>query len=131
MSVGPLDAGVAAHGHDAAAGPAHVAEQQLQDAGGADDLHAGGVLRPADGVDDGAGALAAGIRAEQLGHLDHLLRRAAAHVGDGLRRVAGEMSSQQLHHAARVLQRRVARRPAGRLLPSHLRAGCRGGWPRP
>ena len=71
---------VAAHRHDAAAGPADVAEQELQDAGGADDLHAGGVLRPADRVDDGAGALAAGVGAEQLGHPHELLRRAAAHL---------------------------------------------------
>ena len=54
-----LDGGVAAQGEDAAAGPADVAEQQLQDRRGADHLHAGRVLRPADGVADGAGAVRA------------------------------------------------------------------------
>ena len=45
-----LDGGVPAQGHDAAAGPAHVAQQRLQDGGGADDLHALGLVRPADRV---------------------------------------------------------------------------------
>src|SRR5436309_15921693 len=48
------------------AGPADVAQQQLQDAGGADDLHAGGVLRPPDRVHDGAGPFPARVGAAQL-----------------------------------------------------------------
>ena len=86
-------------------------EQQLQDAGGADHLHAGGVLRPAQRVDDGAGPLAAGVGAQQFRHPHQLLRRAAAHLGDDLRRVAGEVALEDLEDAARVLQGRVA--PAG------------------
>ena len=42
-----LDRGVPAQRQDAAAGPADVAQQQLHDRGGADVLHADGVLRPA------------------------------------------------------------------------------------
>ena len=52
MSVEPWIGGVAAQGEDAAARPADVAEQQLQDRRRADHLHAGRVLRPADGVAD-------------------------------------------------------------------------------
>ena len=50
----------------AAAGPADVAEQELDDRRGADDLDADGVLRPADRVGERAGALAARVRAERL-----------------------------------------------------------------
>ena len=126
MSVEPWMLAVAAHGHDAAAGPADVAQQQLEDAGGADDLHAGRVLRPADGVDDGAGALAARScrRAAR--------RRATICSGvqpqicdDHLRRVAGEVLAQELHDAARVLQRRVARRLPARLVRSAAAAASR------
>ena len=45
-----LDRGVPAQRQDPAAGAADVAEQQLQDRGGADVLHADRVLRPADRV---------------------------------------------------------------------------------
>ena len=58
---GALDRGVAAQGEDAAAGPPDVAEQQLQDGGGADDLHADRVLRPADGIGDVRCPVAAGV----------------------------------------------------------------------
>ena len=50
-------------------GPAHVAEQELDDGRRADVLHAHRVLRPADRVDEGAGALAPRVLAERLGHL--------------------------------------------------------------
>ena len=49
-----LDRRVAAQRDDAAAGAAHVPEQQLDDRGGADDLDADGVLRPADRVGERA-----------------------------------------------------------------------------
>ena len=42
---------------------ADVAQKQLDDRGGANVLHTVGVLRPADGVADGARALAAGVAA--------------------------------------------------------------------
>src|SRR5207253_10927235 len=96
-----------AHGHDAAAGSVDVAEPDVQDAGGADDLHAGGVLRPADRVHDGAGPLPARVGAEQLRHAPDLFGGAAAYLGHHLRRVACEVPPQNLHDAARVLQGRV------------------------
>ncbi len=89
-------------------GPAHVAEQQLQDAGSAYDLHAGRVLRPSQRVGNASGPLASGVGAEQLRDAQKLFRLAAAHLGDDLRRVAGEVPAQNLHNAARVLQGRVA-----------------------
>src|SRR5215469_5070845 len=52
-----LNRRVAAKRHDAASRTPHVAEQELQDGGAADDLHAGRVLRPADRVTDSAGLL--------------------------------------------------------------------------
>ena len=54
-----LDAAMAAQRQDAAAGPADIAEQPLDDRRGADDLHAERVMRPADRVAERAGALAA------------------------------------------------------------------------
>ena len=62
-----LDRRVAAQREDAAAGAADVAEQQLDDRRGADDLHADRVLRPADRVADRRRALAARVAAQRLG----------------------------------------------------------------
>src|SRR5690606_9680834 len=56
-----LDRRVAAQGEDAAAGPSDVAEEELEDRGGADVLHAHRVLGPADRVAERAGALPAGV----------------------------------------------------------------------
>ena len=53
----PLDRSVAAQGEDAAPRPADVAEQELEDRGGADVLHAGRVLGPPHGVAEGGRAL--------------------------------------------------------------------------
>ena len=71
-----LNRGVAAQRENAAAGPADVAEQQLQDRGGADDLHAGRVLRQADGVADRAGAFGSGGAAERVGDPQERIARA-------------------------------------------------------
>ena len=49
-----LDAGMTAQRQDAAAGTADISQQALDDPGGTDDLHADGVVRPADGVTKGA-----------------------------------------------------------------------------
>ena len=65
-----LNRGVAAQREDAAARPADVAEQQLQDRGGADDLHADRMLRPADGVADRGRAIRAGGAAEDVGDVE-------------------------------------------------------------
>ncbi len=105
---GPLNAGVAAQGHDPPAGSAHVAEQSLQNARRADDLHARRVHGPADRVADRTRALTPGIVAQRFRDLDNLLGRAAADVGGHLRRIPLEMPAQELHHAVRVLQSLVA-----------------------
>ena len=53
----PLNIRVAAQGVDAAAGHAHIAEQQLDHRHGANVLRADGVLRPAQGIQEGGGAV--------------------------------------------------------------------------
>ena len=54
-----LDRRVTAQGHDAAAGTPDVAEQQLQNRGGANDLHAFGMLRPSKRVTNRGGFIRA------------------------------------------------------------------------
>src|SRR5213078_4650956 len=56
--------------------------QLLLDRGSADVLDADGVLRPADGVRERAGALPAGVLAQLLAVPEELLDRAAARLGD-------------------------------------------------
>jgi formate dehydrogenase major subunit len=56
-----LDRRVAAQGQDAAARPPDVAEQELQDRAAADDLGAGGVLRPGHRVGERRRPVAPGI----------------------------------------------------------------------
>ena len=102
-----LDVGVPAQREDAAAGPADVAEQQLDDRGGADVLDAVRVLGPADRVADRARALATRVAAERLGHLDQLLARHAADLLHHLGRVGGEVAFEDLEDAAGVLERLV------------------------
>ena len=114
-----LDRRVPAQRQDAAARAADVAEQQLDDRGGADVLHADRVLRPADRVAERRRALAARVVAQRLGHLEELLARDAADLLDHLRRVAGEVALEDLEDAARVLQRRVL---VGRLAVRELAA---------
>ncbi len=111
-----LDRRVPAQREDAAARPADVAEQELDDRRGADDLRAGRVLREADRVHERARPLAARVAADRLGVPEELLDRAAARVRDGLGRVAREVPLQDLEHATRVLERLVllAREPPGR-----------------
>ena len=104
-----LDGRVAAQGHNAAAGPTHVAEQQLQDSGSTYYLHAGGVLRPSQRISDAGGPLASGVAAEQFRHAHKFFHRTAAHLGDDLRRVACKVPTQDLHDATRILQGRVDR----------------------
>ena len=107
---------MAAQGEDSAAGPAHVAEQCLQDRRGTDVLHADGVLSPAQTVDERGGAVAAGIGRDQLAHLGEQVAWDAAGLFDHLRGVAGEVPLQHLEHAPRMLQRVVG-----------VRAGVGGG----
>ena len=102
-----LDRRVPAEGEDAAAGPADVAEQHLDDRRRADVLDADGVLRPADRVGEGRRALAAGVLAERLGDLEEVGDGAAAGLGDDLGRVARVVALEDLEDAARVLEGRV------------------------
>ena len=94
---------MAAQRDDAAAGPAHVPEQLLDDRGGADVLHADRVLRPADRVAERARPLAAGVLRERLGDREEVLDGAAARLGDELGRVALVVPLQELEDAARML----------------------------
>ena len=105
-----LDRRVAAQGEDAAAGAADVAEQQLDDRGGADVLHAHRVLGPADGVARGR-SCARGPSSRTAPRTPRGTARCETpHVSlDELGGVAGEVPLQQLEDAARVLQRLVAR----------------------
>src|SRR5262249_17624312 len=75
-----LDGGVAAQRQDAAARPADVAQQQLQDRRGPDHLYAGRVLRPADRVANGAGAVGAGVVPQRLRDLQENFLGRAAHL---------------------------------------------------
>src|SRR5262245_34359357 len=117
--------------HDAAAGPADVPEQLLEDRRGADDLDPGRVLRPADGVADGAGSFRARGGGVGVGDAEELGAWRAADPLDELRGVAGEMPLEQLVDAARMLQRLVARRAdeprrltAAALAPQSVRAAA-------
>ena len=108
-----LDRGVPAERHDPAARPPDVPEQELDDRRGADVLHADRVLRPADGVDERARALAAGVVAQRFRDLEEVLLRTAAQLGDELGRVARVVALHDLEDAARVLQREVLFRRLG------------------
>ena len=99
---------VPAKGEDPAARPPDVAEEQLQDRGGADDLHACGMLRPADGVADRRSFLAAGGAREHVGDFEEVLSPDAAEPLHHLRRVARKVAFQHLENAARMLQGLIA-----------------------
>src|SRR5690348_8020263 len=103
---------MAAQREDTAAGPSDVAEQQLQDRRRADVLHADGVLRPADGVAEGGGALAPGVRRDRLGDAQEDVLRRPADLFDELWRIAREVALEDLEDAARMLERLVAWRLA-------------------
>ena len=109
-----LDAGVAAQRQDAAAGTADIAQQALDDRGGADDLHADGVMRPADRVAKCPGLLPAGIARQGIGDGKERVTRAAGHPLHHLRRVARVVAPHDLVDAVRMLQRRIGRRRAFR-----------------
>ncbi len=130
-----LDGGMAAQREDAAAGPPNVAQQRLENGSGADVLHADSVLGPAEGVAEGAGALAPAVGTECFGDLQENGLRGAADLLHHLRRVAREVLLEQLKDAARMLQRLVARRRSLRhtlIAPAiGLDCLCRmvdGGW---
>ena len=103
-----LDGRVAAQREDAAAGPADVAEEELEDRRRADVLHADRVLRPADRVEKRARALAAASCRTGPRRRAGTGASGTPQISADLRgRVAGEVALQDLEDAARVLERRV------------------------
>src|ERR687897_3646262 len=114
-----LDGRVPAQRHDAAARTPDVAQEELQDRGRTDDLHALGMLRPADRVAQRRGLLPSRVLGQGPGYLEESLLRGAADLLDHLGRVPGEVALEDLEHAARVLQRHVGRpRHTGMHLPA-------------
>ena len=105
---GTLDVRVPAQGVDAAARSADVAQQQLQDRPGADDLAAHCVHRPANRIHDRADAIRPARRADDVGHLEELFLGAAGNLRHHRGRIAFVVVLEELEHAARVLKRRVA-----------------------
>ena len=95
----PLDAGVPTQRHHPAARAADVAQQQLQNAGGADVLRAGAVLGPPDRVGEGAGPLTATVGGQCVGDLSQQVRRHPTDPLDHLRGVPGVMAAQGLEDA--------------------------------
>src|SRR5204862_7171686 len=110
---------------------ADVAQQQLDDRGGADVLHPHRVLSPTDGVAEGARALPPGVVAQRLAHLEELLARDPAGLLDELGGVAREVLAQELVDAARVLEGLVVVRRLAVLQRAPVRAvrGLAGGRP--
>ena len=99
---------MSAQRHDAAAGTADVAEQQLKDRCGADDLRPGRMLRPPDGVADRSRLVGPRPIDVVTGDAREHVARRTADAFDELRRVTREVLLQQLVHAARMLERIVA-----------------------
>ena len=93
---------------DAAARPADVAEQELDDRRRPDDLAADGVHRPADRVHDRADSICRAGGADDVGDPEEGVFRASRDSGDGLRRVAVVVPLQKLKDRPRVLERRIA-----------------------
>ena len=87
--------------------PPDVAEEKLENRGSADDLHAGGMLRPTDGVTDRRRFVATRSAREDVGDLEEMLFRNAAELLDQVRRVAHEMALQDLEHASRMFERTI------------------------
>ena len=104
----PLDRGVAPERHDPAAGPAHVAEQELEQGAAADHLRAVGVLGPPDGVGPPGGPVPPRVLQHRLGHLEERLLGATGYLLHHLGRVPAEVALHYLEHATRVPEGLVA-----------------------
>src|SRR6478735_7502166 len=98
---------MASQSQNSPAGTPDVSQKQLQDGCRADDLHALGMLSPADGVTDGSRFVRAGSGSEQFGNFEeHILGNATValhHLG----RIALEVALQHLENAPWVLQGRI------------------------
>ena len=93
-----------------ATGAPDIAKQQLQNRRGANDLRAGGVLRPAHGIDDRSGFLHVAVFAdgrEQVRGFQKLIFRDTRNALDHFRRVARILLFQQLKDRTRMLQRKI------------------------
>ena len=113
MVGGALDIGLAAQGVHAAAGNAHVAQQQLDHAGRTDVLHPHGVLGPTQGVHHGPGLGGNTRGAVGLVDLEQVFLRHTGDAGDLVQAVARVVLLHQLEHAGRVLQALVFPGQAG------------------
>jgi hypothetical protein len=100
---------VAPERHDPAPRTPYVAQKELQDGGGADDLDSLGVLGPADRVAERGRLLGRRVFADGLGDLQESLPRGAADLLDHLGCVLGEVAPEDLKDATLVLERRVRR----------------------
>ena len=107
---GALNIGMAPQSVHATARASHVAEQQLHHRGGADNLRAVAMLRPADGINDRGSLLHVSVLAdggEQVSCLQELIPGDASDPFDHLRGVARVLLLQQLKDTARVLKSEV------------------------
>jgi len=105
-----LNVGVAAQRIDAAARRPHC-PAAVADGGGANDLGAEAVLRPADGIDDSGDFFHVAIFADEVNR-SAAFKIDLAECGDALhhfRRVALVLLLQQLINATRMLQRQIKR----------------------
>src|SRR5207302_5885198 len=92
-----LDAGVTAQREDAAAGPADVAQQLLEDRRGANDLNADRVLRPGHCVREAGRSIPTRVAKDGFGQLQKTLLTDTADAFDHLRRVARDRKSTRLN----------------------------------
>src|SRR5438445_1799611 len=103
-----LDVGVTALGVHAAAWTSHVAEQELQNGGRANELAAGGVVREPDRVDDRHHLVGPAGLADDLRDLEELRLRDTGDRGDHLGGVARIVLAQELEYRAGMLELHVA-----------------------
>ncbi|MNC31369.1 hypothetical protein D3C75_796880 [compost metagenome] len=103
-----LDVGVATQGVDPATGHADVAQQQLDHARATDHLRAVGVVGPAQGVEEGGGAVRHAGAGEDRADLQEIILGRTANVGDHFRGVAADVRLEQVPHTARVAEAQVA-----------------------
>src|SRR5579862_4076142 len=94
----------------AATGATNITHQQLHHCRRADDLRTEAVLRPADGIDDGANFLQIAVFAngsELVPRLQQLVLRNSSDARDHLRRVPRVLLPEQLIDAAWMLQSEI------------------------
>src|SRR2546423_6505680 len=88
----------------------YIAQEQLQNCSGANDLRTGRVLCPADCVDDRAGFFHIAVfanRREQISSFDKLIFGNTSNALNHLRRVTRVLLLQKLKDTARMLQREI------------------------